>query len=166
VGLGLSNLGIFHTLIGIVAIFAAMYGFIKNGKIDLGKSSGKIYFYFTLVTSVTALRLSSIQGVNPGHILALLVIILIVAAYFFNTKKQGSNKFRYFETFFLTFSFLLSMIPTINETLTRIPVGHPLASGPKDPLIAKTLLVVFILFIIGSVIQFRRQRILNSSINE
>ena len=34
------------------------------------------------------------------------------------------------------------MIPTVNETLTRVPVGHPLAKGPTDPLIAQTLLII------------------------
>ncbi len=159
--MGLSALGIFHTIIGIVAIFAAAYGFIKDGKIDLGKKTGKVYFYFTLITSLTALGLSSVKGVNPGHILALLIVILIAVAYFLFAKKPGNNKARYIETFSLTFSFLLSMIPTANETLTRLPAGHPLASGPEDPLIAKTLLIFFILFVAGSVLQFRKQRKLN-----
>ncbi len=162
--MGLSSLGIFHTIIGIVAIVAAIYGFAKDGKIDLDKISGKIYFYFTLVTSLTALGLSSIKGINPGHILALLIVALIATAYFLYSKKQGNNRARYMETFFLTFSFLLSMIPTVNETFNRIPIGHPLAHGPKDPLIAKTLLALFILFIVGSVLQFKKQRQINKSV--
>lgn len=159
--MGLSNLGVFHTAIGVIAIVAAIIAFIVNGKIDLGKLTGKIYFYTTLIASLTALGLSSVKGVNPGHILALLIVVLIVVAYFLHTKRQGNNKARYFETFFLSFSFFLSMIPTVNETLTRVPVGHPLASGSADPLIAKTLLVIVVLFVVGSVLQFLRQRKMN-----
>lgn len=162
--MGLSPLGIFHTVIGIVAIVAAVVGFVRNGKIDLNQPAGKIYFYFTLVTSLTALGLSSIKGVNPGHILALLIVILVSVAYYLHAKKQGNNRARYIENFFLSFSFFLSMIPTVNETLNRLPVGHPLAHGPQDPLIGKTLLVILILFIIGSVFQFRRQKKINKSI--
>lgn len=162
--MGLSHLGIFHTVIGIVAIVAAVVGFVRNGKIDLNQPAGKIYFYFTLVTSLTALGLSSIKGVNPGHILALLIVILVSVAYYLHAKKQGNNRARYIENFFLSFSFFLSMIPTVNETLNRLPVGHPLAHGPQDPLIGKTLLVILILFIIGSVFQFRRQKKINKSI--
>lgn len=162
--MGLSNLGIFHTVIGVVAIIAAVISFIRNGKIDLSQPTGKIYFYFTLITSLTALGLSSVKGVNPGHILALLIVILISVAYFLNAKKQGSNGARYIENFLLSFSFFLSMIPTVNETFNRVPVGHPLAHGPQDPLIGKTLLVILILFIIGSVLQFRTQRRINQSV--
>jgi len=162
--MGLSNLGIFHTAIGIIAIIAAVVGFVKYGKIDLGKLTGKIYFYCTLVTSFTALGLSSVKGVNPGHILVLLIVILISAAYFLYAKRPGSNRARYIENFFLSFSFFLSMIPAVNETFNRIPIGHPLAHGPKDPLIGKTLLLLFILLIAGSVLQFRRQKKINNPV--
>jgi len=162
--MGLSNLGIFHTVIGVVAIIAAIIALIKSGKIDLGKPTGKIYFYCTLVTSLTALGLSSVKGVNPGHILALLVVVLVSVAYFLYAKKQGNNRSRLIENFFLSFSFFLSLIPTVNETFNRIPVGHPLANGPKDPLIGKTLLFLFVLFIVGSIVQFNRQKKINKSV--
>lgn len=162
--MGLSILGIFHTVIGIVAIIAAVVAFIKGGRIDLGKLSGKIYFYFTLVTSLTALGLSSVKGVNPGHILALLVVVLILVAYYLYAKRPGNNRARYIETFFLSFSFFLSMIPTVNETFNRIPVGHPLAHGPKDPLITNTLMLLLVMLVVGSVLQFRKIRRLNRAI--
>jgi len=86
---------------------------------------------------------------------------LISVAYFLHAKKQGNNKARYIENSFLSFSFFLSMIPTVNETFNRLPVGHPLAHGPKDPLIGKTLLLLLVLFIVGSVLQYRKQRKIN-----
>lgn len=162
--MGLSQIGIFHTVIGVIAIIAAVISLIKSAKIDLGKASGKIYFYCTLIASISALGLSSIKGVNSGHILALLIVILIAIAYFFHTKKQGNNRFRYVENSFLSLSFFLSLIPTVNETFTRVPVEHPLADGPSDPLIAKTLLLLLMLFIIGSVLQIRKQRRINKAI--
>jgi len=156
--MGLSSLGIFHTIIGVVAIVTAGIDIIRNGKIDLNQLAGKIYFYCTLVTSLTALGLSSVKGVNPGHILALLIVVLISVAYILHAKKKGKNRFRYIENFFLSFSFFLSLIPTVNETFNRIPIKHPLAKGPTDPLIGRTLLFIFILFILGSVLQFRKQK--------
>ncbi|TLV03697.1 hypothetical protein [Dyadobacter luticola] len=159
--MGLSYLGIFHTVIGVVAIIAAIVSLIKSAKIDLGRLSGKIYFYCTLVASLTALGLSSVKGFNPGHILALLIVVLIGVAYFLYSKKPGNIRARFFENFLLSFSFFLSWLPTVNETFTRVPVGHPLANGPGDPLIARTLLLLLVLFIAGSVLQFRKQRRLN-----
>ncbi|MPS74444.1 MAG: hypothetical protein E2590_15015 [Chryseobacterium sp.] len=159
--MGLSILGIFHTFIGIVAIVAAIVGFIKNGKIDLGKITGKVYFYFTLVTSLTALGLSKHGGFNPGHVFALFIVLMILIAYFLYYKKQESERARFFENFLLSFSFFLSLIPTVNETFTRVPLGHPLAKAPTDPIIGQTLLVLFVLFLVGSVFQFRMQGKIN-----
>ena len=162
--MGLSNLGIFHTAIGIIAIVAAVVGFIRNGKIDLSNLAGKIYFYFTLVTSLTALGLSKHGGFNPGHVFALFIVMLILAAYFLYSKKKGNNRARFFENVLLSFSFFLSLIPTVNETFNRLPAGHPLAKGPGDPIVGQTLLVLFVLFVAGSVFQFRMQKKANKSI--
>ncbi|PUZ23002.1 hypothetical protein DCC81_21580 [Chitinophaga parva] len=159
--MGLSNLGIFHTAVGIAAVIAALVAFVRYGKINLSQLYGKIYFYCTLVTSFTALGISKHGGFNPGHVLSLLIIILITAAYFLHSRKQGNIRARYFENFFLSFSFFLSMLPTVNETFTRIPVGHPLAKDISDPVIGRTLLAILVLFVIGSVYQFRKQRGVN-----
>src|SRR5690606_37818173 len=106
----------------------------------------------------TALGLSSVSGFNPGHGLALIIVLLITGSYYLYTKKQGYNRYRFFENFFLSFSFFLSLIPTVNETLTRVPIGHPVAKGPTDPLIAQTLGIILVLFVMGSIYQFIKQR--------
>jgi len=159
--MGLSTLGIFHTIIGVIAIGAALTSLVKSGKINLAALSGKIYFYGTLITSLTALGLSKHGGFNPGHVFSLFIIILILIAAFLFYKRKGNNRARYFENFLLSFSLLLSFVPTVNETLTRVPVGNPLAKDVTDPVIARTLLVFFILFIAGSVFQFIVQRKIN-----
>lgn len=160
--MGLSGLGIFHTIIGIIAIVSAIIAFVKHGKIDLRQLTGKVYFYCTLVTSLTSLGLLK-HGFNPGHIFSLFIVILIVIAFYLSEKKSNIHKARYFENFLLSFSFFLSLVPTVNETFTRVPIGHPLAKAPTDPIIAKTLLFFLILFIAGSVYQFRKQRTANKT---
>ncbi|WP_449399032.1 hypothetical protein [Chryseobacterium wanjuense] len=159
--MGLSSLGIFHTIIGILAIVGAIIGFVRYGKIDLGKISGKVYFYATLVTSLTALGISKHGGFNAGHVFSIFIIVLIAIAYYLFSNKKGSRKARYFENFLLSFSFFLSLVPTVNETFTRIPIGHPLAKDIKDPIIGQTLLILFLLFIAGSVYQFITQKKIN-----
>jgi len=156
--MGLSGLGIFHTIIGIIAIFAALISFIRFGKIDLNQVSGKTYFYTTVITALTALGLSKHGGFNPGHIFSIFIFLLVVAAFWLSAKKKGVNKFRYIENILLSLSFFLSLIPTVNETFTRVPIGHPLAAAPTDPIIAKTLGILLIGFIAGSVYQFIKER--------
>ncbi len=159
--MGLSGLGIFHTIIGVAAIVAALADFIRYGKINLNAVSGKIYFYGTIITSVTSFGLSKHGGFNPGHVFSIFIILLVMAAYFLNSKKKNSPRARYFENVWLSFSFFLSLVPTVNETFTRVPVGHPLAKDITDPIISNTLLVLLVLFIAGSIYQFRKQRFIN-----
>ncbi|MCA6068189.1 hypothetical protein JI747_013425 [Chryseobacterium sp. RG1] len=156
--MGLSGLGIFHTVIGIMAIVSGIVGFVKYGKINLDGLSGKIYFYTTIITSVTALGISKHGGFNVGHVFSLFILLLVITAYFLYSRKKRNKRARYFENFLLSFSFFLSLIPTINETFTRIPVGNPLAKDVKDPIIAKTLFVLFILFVVGAIFQYIRQK--------
>lgn len=163
--MGLSNLGIFHTVIGVIAIISAIISYIRYGKINLSQNTGKIYFYLTIVTSLTSLGLLK-HGFNPGHIFALFIVVLVAVAYFLYSKKQRNSTSRYFENFLLSFSFFLSWIPTINETLSRIPVGHPLAKGPTDPLVGKTIFTFFIIFIAGSIYQFKQQKKINKTSNQ
>jgi cbb3-type cytochrome oxidase subunit 3 len=159
--MGLSNLGIFHTLIGVITIVAAIVSYIKFNKINLAGFSGKIYFYGTIITSLTALGISKRGGFNPGHVFSILILILVLVAWFLYSGKKGNNPSRYFENFCLTFSFFLSWLPTVNETFTRIPIGHPLAKDITDPIIGKTLLVLFLLFVVGSVFQYYKQKNIN-----
>jgi uncharacterized membrane protein len=161
--MGLSSLGIFHTIIGVGAIIAALVDFIKYGKINLNKLSGKIYFYGTMITSLTSLGISKHGGFNPGHAFSIFIIFLILGVYFLNAKRKNSARARYFENFWLSFSFFLSLVPTVNETFTRIPVRQPLAKDITDPIIGRTLLFLLLLFVIGSVYQFFRQRLINRS---
>ncbi|MGE9310916.1 hypothetical protein ACLOAU_04700 [Niabella sp. CJ426] len=162
--MGLSNLGIFHTLIGVIAIVAAIISYLRFGKINLAHSTGKIYFYLTVATSLTALGISKNGGFNPGHAFALFIVILVGIAYFLYARQQQNSKARFIENFCLSFSFFLSWVPTINETLTRVPIGHPLAKGPTDPIITKTLLALFVLFVAGSVYQYRQQKKINAAL--
>ncbi len=159
--MGLSSLGIFHTIIGVGAIIAALVDFIKYGKINLNKLSGKIYFYGTIITSLTSLGISKHGGFNPRHAFSIFIIFLVLGAYFLNAKRKNSARARYFENFWLSFSFFLSLVPTVNETFTRIPVSQPLAKDITDPIIGRTLLFLLLLFVIGSVYQFFRQRFIN-----
>lgn len=159
--MGLTNLGIFHTIIGIIAIGSALTSYVRSSKINLAAGSGKIYLFATLITSLTALGISKNGGFNPGHAFSVFIIILVVTASFLAYKRKGNNRVRYVENFLLSFSLFLSLVPTVNETLTRVPVGHPFAKDITDPVIAKTLLVILVLFIAGSVYQFRNQRRIN-----
>jgi len=155
--MGLTSLGIFHTVIGVIAISAAFVSYVRYGKINLDKKSGLVYFYGTVITSLTALGVSKHGGLNPGHFVALLIVLLVTGAFVLHKTIPGYKRARYFENFAMALSLFLSMIPTIVETLTRVPVGHPLATSIDDPLIQKSLAAAALLFVVGSIYQIIRQ---------
>jgi hypothetical protein len=62
------------------------------------------------------------------------------------------------QTVALSFSFFLHFIPGTTETFTRVPAGAPLFSGPEDPALAKTIGVLFLIFVVGAALQVRRMR--------
>jgi len=64
----------------------------------------------------------------------------------------------YASTFALSFSFLLSLVPGVNETLTRVPAAHPIAAAPMAPVVLHTLLVCLVVFVIGVAAQCWRLR--------
>jgi hypothetical protein len=162
--MNLSGLGVFHTVIGLTALLGAVLGFISYGKINLKVLSGKLYFYATAITSLTALGISKQGGFNAGHVFSLFILVLVTVAYWLHATKKSSTKARYFENFLWSFSFFLSLVPAVNETFTRVPVGRPLATDINDPIIGQTLLFLFVLFIIAVIFQYFKQKKINTEL--
>ena len=59
----------------------------------------------------------------------------------------------YLQTLAMSFSFFLLLVPGTNETLSRLPVDHPLASGIDSPVVRSALTGLLILFLIGTAYQ-------------
>lgn len=145
----ISPLGAVHTVISLVPIIAGIYSFVCHRKIDTTTRSGKIYLIGLVLSVITSFGVSSTGGLNPGHAFGI-VILLIAFGGIFATKLTFLGRLRpYLSVFGLSFSFLLSLVPATNETLTRIPFSHPLADAPLSPPVLHTLLVWFGLFLVG-----------------
>ncbi|WP_115719480.1 hypothetical protein [Gallaecimonas mangrovi] len=145
----LSPIGIAHTLVSLVPLVAGIYSFIRYRKIDTSNSAGKTYLFSLVLAVVTSFGVSSTGGINAGHIFGL-IILAIVFGGIFATKLAFLGRLRpYIYTFALSFSFFLSLVPGTNETLTRLPVAHPLASAPMSPLVLHVILGWLALFVVG-----------------
>jgi hypothetical protein len=90
------------------------------------------------------------------------VLTLVILAFAVLVEKRApvGTTPRAVEVVSYTATFFLHMIPAINETLTRIPAGAPLASGPQDPLVLGLVGVAFVGFVIGATVQVARLRAL------
>jgi len=155
----LSTVGYVHTFFGLVGVVLAFYMLIRNRKIDPKSSAGMAYFVAVTVSCILVFALPrNAPGFNPvpGYILTLLTLASLFLGFFIRFSKIRAS--RYIEALGLSGSLFFSMVPAINETLTRLPVGAPWASSPQDPLVLKSLGVLAILFVVLCVAQIANIR--------
>ena len=145
----LSTLGVVHTAVSLVPVLAGAYGFIRHRAIDPATRSGKLYLWGLLLSVATSFTVSSTGGLNPGHAFGVIVLLVAFGGVVLARLRWLGPAARYLSTFALSFSFLLSLVPGVNETLTRLPLGHPVAAAPLAPVIQQTLLGCLAVFVIG-----------------
>jgi hypothetical protein len=154
---GLSTLGIIHTAISLIAVLAALASFVTRGSIKPKDFLGRLYLVTTIIACLTAFGLSKHGGLNPGHALAALTLLSLAAAIL--SEKFSVRGWRYVQVSLLSLSLFFSLIPATAETLTRLPVGAPLATGPQDPLVGRFIGILFFLFVmtlLGQIIYLRK----------
>lgn len=141
--------GAIHTAISLVPILAGLYGFIRHRAIDPGTRSGRIYLVGLVLSVATSFTVSSTGGLNPGHAFGVIVLLVAFGGVLASRLRFLGRLAAYLSAFALSFSFLLSLVPGVNETLTRLPVAHPLAAAPMAPVVLQTLLGCLAVFVIG-----------------
>ena len=155
----LSTVGYVHTFFGLVGVVLAFYMLIRHRKIDPKSSAGMAYFVAVTVSCILVFALPrnppDLNAV-PGYVLTLLTLTCLFLGFFIRFIRIRASRF--LEVLGLSGSLFFSMVPAINETLTRLPVGAPLASSPQDPLVLKSLGVLAILFVALCVAQIAHIR--------
>jgi len=153
-------LGIVHTATSLVPVVAGLYGLARSRRIDAATRSGQVYLAGLTVSVLTSFGLSSVVGLNPGHVLGVLALLAAFGGVLLVPRLAFLGRLRpHLQTFGLSFSFFLLLVPGINETLTRLPAAHPLATGPDDPVVRTALLAWLLIFIVGFALQSRAIRI-------
>lgn len=149
----LSSLGIVHTAISLVPVVAGLFAFSRHRAVKPKTRSGMVYLAGLTVSVLTSFGLSSTGHFNAGHALGILALLaafgglLVPRLHFLGWLRP------YLSTFGLSFSFFLLLVPGINETLTRLPVAHPLASGPESPEVRVALSAWVLAFLVGFALQ-------------
>jgi hypothetical protein len=147
----LSVLGIIHTAFSILAILVALFALFRDGKIDPGNGSGKLYIVLTAIACLTSLPIMRFGHLAPGHYLAVLILILLpLGCYAGRIFGKAAD---YVQVIIMSTTLFLSLIPGVIETFTRLPMDHPLASSANDPLVKKWLLILAIVYLAGVIYQ-------------
>lgn len=149
----ISALGAFHTVASLVTFAAGLYSHARYRQIDATTRSAKVYLSGLVVSVFTSFGLSSAGGFNIGHALGILALLAVLGALFVSKLPILGRARPYLSQFGFAFSFFLLLVPGINETLTRLPVAHPLANGPESPIVRGTLAAWLGIFVLGSAAQ-------------
>jgi uncharacterized membrane protein len=154
--LGITPFGMFHTLISLVSLFAGLYALIRFRELRADGALGKVYVLFTIASCVTGFFIVRHGGFSKAHALGIVTLIVLLAAWQIQRTAGASRLRRTLAALGFTTTVFFHFIPGFNETLTRLPVGNPLLSGPDDPKLFQLVGVAFALFAVFGVMQVRR----------
>jgi hypothetical protein len=155
----MSPFGMLHTAISVLPIGLGLVAFARHGAIDPRTRTGRWYLYTMLAGSVSSFGFILTKGFTPAQVLMLLTLALLVIG---TLDLRGAWRVPGFvQALALSASYLLLMVFATTETLTRVPVGQPFASGPDDPALIPVRLVLLATFVIGLGYQFFKLRAAN-----
>ncbi|HTD40513.1 MAG TPA: hypothetical protein VK671_07830 [Mucilaginibacter sp.] len=154
----LSILGIIHTSISIFAILAGLYALYLSGRIDPKNGPGKWYVWLTILTCLTSLPIMKLGHPTAGHYLAIIIFILLPIGIYARQLRIFGKLADYVQVIIMSTTLFLSFIPTIVESLTRLPISQPIANGPADPLLQKALSGLMVVYVIGVIYQIIKLR--------
>jgi hypothetical protein len=166
---GLTAIGMVHMAISVVAVLSGVVCLVRAGAIDGVTIVGKVYFWTTLLTCLTAFGIFAHGGFGKGHALAVLTLVeLAVATGAERYCAFGKVLSRYIATVSYSATLFSHLIPGVTEATTRLPLGAPLFSGANDPELQKLTQLMLVMFLLGAAVQVRMlfsQRVLSTRLD-
>jgi hypothetical protein len=157
---GISPLGWLHTLGSLPAIPLAIYMLVRHGRIAPRTAAGRGYFVFMLIGAVTVFLVAH-QPVS--YVIAIATITFLVAGYGAGKISFLGRSAIYIETICLSLTAFLLMVPTVSETLRRVPDGHPFVTDLKSPVLLGAQGGLFVILVVGVITQIIMLRKRNKS---
>lgn len=153
----ISPLGWLHTLASLPAIPAALYMFARHGRIVPRSAAGAIYFIAMVIGSATVFLIAK-QPIS--YAIGATTLVLLLAGYGVGLLGTISRAGVYIETICLSLTAFLLMLPTLTETLRRIPDGHPLVTDLNSPVLLASqasLLLALLVGLTAQILYLRKQ---------
>ena len=148
--MGISPIGWLHTLGSLPAIPLAAFMLVRHGRIAPQTQAGRAYFWFMLLGVLTVYPIAH-QPVST--IIATVTLAVLLLGYGLSRWAAPRRWAKYVETIALSVSVFLLMVPTVTETLRRLPVGNPLVTDLQDPLLLGAQGALFLALIVGIPLQ-------------
>lgn len=152
---GISHLGWIHTLGSLPAIPLAVYMFARHGRITPRSRAGFFYLASMLTGAVTVFLVAH-QPISDG--IAVVTLALLLLGYVANYLPMLGRAAEYVETIALSVTVFLLMVPTVSETLRRVPDGHPFVTDLHSPVLLGFQAGLLLMLIVGLAVQITRLR--------
>jgi uncharacterized membrane protein len=155
---GLTNLGVIHTAISLVAVGAGIVCFLRFGGISPRIAVGRVYIVMTVLTCLTGFPIFQHGGFGKPHILGIVTLVVLLLAVIAGRTKLFGSKSAQVETVSYSSTFFFHMIPAIAEGATRLPPAQPLFDNPEAPELQLVTGIFFVLFLLGASYQVWKLR--------
>jgi uncharacterized membrane protein len=152
---GLTALGVFHTLISLVAVVSGIWALARDKQIRLDNRLGQTYLVSTLVVAVSGLGIFQHGGFGPPHALSILTLLALAVGTVAATTNFYKSWSRYLQALAYSVTVLFHAIPGVTESLTRLPLGAPLVASADAPIFQPIYGALLLLFLVGAGLQLR-----------
>jgi uncharacterized membrane protein len=151
----LTPLGLFHTLVSLVCVVVAFMALARHKGISPRTRLGQIYLGTLVITTLTGFPIFRHGKAGPPHVLGVLTLVVLTIAAFAETSRLFGRASTYVKTVSYSMTVFFLMIPTVTETLTRLPLGAPIVSSPESPVFGPLYGALLVAFLIGAGLQVR-----------
>lgn len=156
--LGLTSLGIVHTLLSLVAVAAGATALLRDHRISWRNAVGKVYVWTTALTCLTGFGIFQHGGFGKPHVLAVVTLALLAVALGAELRHAFGKASPYVAVVSYSATYLFHWIPGVTETATRLPLGRPLLSSADAPELEVAAGALFVIFLIGAALQVQSLR--------
>lgn len=158
----LSPLGWFHTLGSLPAVPIGLALMIRHGRIDPSSLWGKIYLLFMFIGAISGVL---VIRDAPGVAISILSLGSLVTGALVRFVTPLGRHRGWIETVAMSTSLFTLLLPSVTETLTRLPAGHPIADSPQAPLVVAFQLTLLVALIVVITLQLlHRRRVAQSAV--
>ena len=154
----MSAYGVFHTILSLPPIFLGLLAFAQHRSFDPLTPAGKWYAITMFLATISGFGFLPTRPFVPGQVLTLVTLAFLLGGLF--TIRGTLRAAGYVQAICLTTTYLLLMVFTTTEGLTRLPVGKPFAAGPEDPALLPVrvgLLVAFAVALGMQIVKLRKR---------
>ncbi|HEY0506037.1 MAG TPA: hypothetical protein VGD42_21340 [Lysobacter sp.] len=156
--LNITAFGALHTAIAVIGVLAGFTALFRHRQIRLDTTAGRVFFWFTIGAAFTGLFIFRRGGFGVPHVLSLITLAVLALAWFAERRTGFGRLSAYASPLLNLTALFFHFIPAFVETLTRVPLGAPLASGPEDPVLFRFIGTAFAAYLIAAAWQILRVR--------